>query len=589
MNEAKEKKSLETAPSFAKGLFLGRLLSERIVPFPQPNEEEQELVRMTRDAIQKFGETVDVEKIEREKSLDPVLVRSLGEMGLFGLVIPEEYGGLGFSTYAYIQTLAALSIVDTSLTVTVGAHQSIGLKALLMFGTDEQKQQYLPGLATGERIAAFGLTEPGAGSDVRSMKTTATLTEDGSAYVLKGSKIWITNGGIANFFTVFARTLHPDRPEGKQERVTAFIVTRDMEGFSSGTEENKMGLVGSSTTSLHFDDVRVPRENVIGKPGEGFKVAMAVLNNGRIGLAGAVTYGTREVLQRAAEHALQRRQFGREIAHFGLIQEKFATLLAENYAAESMVRLTAHSMDQGDPDYSVETAMCKVFCTESEWTALNEALQIAGGTGYMKEYGYEKILRDSRIFTIWEGANEILRLFVGLSGIQEPGERLKEVSAVLRGPLKDVLLSFGVLTNFGVRWVKQRATADRLDGIHPKLDAEKERLEKYVAQFGVAVDWALRKYGKSILEEEQTVARIANIATDLFGTCAVLSRCSHTIENAPEAQWTRELELTRLYCQRAKRRMAKEIRAMEHNDDALVGKVAERFYSQGGFKETGIF
>jgi acyl-CoA dehydrogenase family protein 9 len=331
------------------------------------------------------------------------------ELGLFGLIIPEEYGGLGLSNTGYARIMQELAAVDASLAVTVGAHQSIGLKGLLLFGTEAQKKRYLPKLATGEWVAGFALTEPGAGSDAASIATRAELSEDGEGYVLNGNKIWITNGGFADLFTVFARTSAPD--SGQKPRITALLVERGY-GVKNGPNEEKMGIRGSSTTALYFEDVKVPAANVLGESGRGFKVAMEVLNSGRLGLAAGCVGGCKTMLQMAVERTQERKAFGRTIGDFGMIKEKISRMMCETYALESMTYLTTGLIDAGVPDYSLESAICKVFGSETYWMVANETLQIAAGIGYMTEYPYERMLRDSRINLIFEGTNEILRAFI---------------------------------------------------------------------------------------------------------------------------------------------------------------------------------
>ncbi len=571
---------------FAKGLFFGNILSERVFPYAQTDPDELNLLQMTSQAIRKMALDVDVSRIEREKRVPDDILDVFRQMGLFGLVIPETYGGFGMSNSAYTQIFSEISMVDGSLCTMVGAHQSIGCKALLLFGTQEQKQRFLPRLATGEMIAAFGLTEPEAGSDAQSLKTTATLTPEGD-YLINGSKIWITNGGIADFFTVFARTSHPDAPEGKRDAITAFIVTRDMPGFSSGPEEKKLGMCGSSTTSLHFDNVRVPQTNILGEPGKGFRVALAVLNNGRLGLAGACSIGVRKLIQMAREHALTRKQFGKPLAEFGLIQSKFAAMAMDAYVGEACVRTTAHLMDRG-MDYAVESAMCKVYNTEALWRSVNECIQIAGGTGYMVESGYEKILRDSRIFMIWEGANEVLRLFIGLSGLQGPGEQLKEIAKTLKQPLRNKVASLGVLSEFGVRWIARRVgTMERLKGVHPRLAAEAEVFERYTARLAEASEVALRKEGKGIVDNQFAVRRLADVATDLYALSCALSRASQAVEAKGENA-DHDVRIVRTFCRKARRRMAENLRRMHRNDDDSEKRIAQTIYEEG-LPQHGLF
>jgi len=578
-----------TQASFSKGLFFGKVLSERVFPYPETDESEKDVLQMTADAIQKMGRDLDIPRIEKEKRIPPEFLAKFKEMGLFGLIVPEEYGGFGMSTAGYVQMFAELSTVDGSIGTTIGAHQSIGLKALLMFGTEEQKKKYLPLLASGEMIAAFALTEPEAGSDAGSIRTTATLSEDGKFWTLNGSKIWITNGGIATFYTVFAKTRHPERPAGKQDAITAFIVTRGMEGFTNGIEENKLGMRGSSTTALSFDNVRVPNENVLGEPGKGFKIAMGVLNNGRIGLGGACALGSRTLIQRAVDHATQRHQFGKPLSDFGLIQSKLANMMIETYAAEAMVRVTTNLMDEGEADYSVEGAICKVFNSEACWRTVNECLQIAGGTGYMVEYGYERVLRDSRILMIWEGANEVLRLFIGLSGLQGPGEQLKEVSRALRQPMENVLGSIGILSDFGVRWIQRRVgSTDRVVGVHPLLAIEGEVFESYVGQLAESTEIALRKHGKQIIDNQFAIKRLAEITIDLFALACTLSRASAAVEKKGESGAAQDLRLARAFCRKARRRMAENLRRLNKNDDELEKQIAKNL-CQTGLPRNGLF
>src|SRR5581483_1530053 len=378
----------DRAPSsFSKSLYFGHIPEAMVIPYPRLREEERENLELILDSFRKFAAAeIDSKKIDDEARLPREVLDGLKQLGMFGLAIGEPYGGLGLSVTGYARAMQEVAGIDGSVAVTLAAHQSIGCKGLVLFGTDEQKQKYLPRLATGELISAFCLTEPGSGSDAASIQTRAIEQPDGS-FVLNGSKIWITNGGIADFFTVFAQT-QVDKGGQKKDRITAFLVERAF-GVKSGPEEHKLGIKGSSTTSVYFEDVRVPKENVLGQVGGGFKVAMGVLNNGRLGLAAGAVGSARQVIRLAIAHATSRRQFGRTIAEFGMIKDKIARMMLECYAAESMVYLTTGLIDRGVEDYSVESAVCKVYGSEMLWRVVNESLQIAAGVGYMKEYPYE--------------------------------------------------------------------------------------------------------------------------------------------------------------------------------------------------------
>src|SRR4029078_2494365 len=343
-------------------------------------------------------------------------------------------GGVWSSAKVYNRVFAEIGATDPALCVFFGAHQSIGCKGIVLFGTDDQKQRYLPRCATGELVAAFCLTEPGSGSDAQAMKTSAVLSDDGSHYLLSGTKIWISNAGYADLFTVFAKV--SVEVDGKRkDRVTAFIVDAHAPGISLGKREEKMGIKASDTRAVFFDKVRVPVEDRLGDVGQGFRIALEVLNSGRLGLAAGSARGTRTIMRHALAYAKQREQFGRPIGSFEMIQRKIAINAAECYAADAAVMVAAGMVDRGGVDFSLETAACKVFASEIAYRTSNDALQIAGGIGYSKEYPYEQSVRDSRIMLIFEGTNEILRALVALMGLQQPGERLKALGKALQDPI----------------------------------------------------------------------------------------------------------------------------------------------------------
>src|SRR5947207_2531447 len=358
--------------SFGKSLFFGDILEDQLFPYPEMPRDQAELVQPICESIDKYMSTIDTRKLDRVGEFPPELLASLKEIGLFGVIVPEEHGGLGLSNTGYARVMQQIASWDGSIAVTLGAHSSIGFKGLLLFGTDEQKRRYLPRLASGEMIAAFCLTEPGSGSDAFSIKTNAQ--RQGDFYVLNGQKLWITNGGIADFYTVFAKTT-PDTPAQKG-KITAFIVTRDLGGVSHGPHEDKMGIRASNTTAVFFDNVRVPAANVLGEEGKGFKVAMSILNHGRTGLGAGAVGGQRSLLRKAVEHANERKQFGRPLSSFGKIQEKLGRMSTNLYVSESLCYFVSSCIDRGAVDYSVEGATTKVFNSEAVWTAADEALQI---------------------------------------------------------------------------------------------------------------------------------------------------------------------------------------------------------------------
>lgn len=587
MNEARKPddkastKPQDTELSFARQLFFGSVEEDEVFPFPHElSADERETLTALLDPLDRFlRERIEV-GIDHDRTLDPALLDELKQMGLFGLLIPTEYDGFGLSTTGYARLFERIAATDGSIAATIGAHQSIGCKGIVLFGTDEQKQRYLPSLASGERVAAFCLTEPGSGSDAASIRTRARLSEDGEHWILDGSKLWITNGGFADVFTVFAQT--EVEHEGKrQDRITAFIVERAFGGVTSGPEEQKLGIKGSSTTAIHFDGCKVPRENVIGEVGGGFKIAMTILNNGRFGLAAGCVGGAKRLIRLAATYANERTQFNKKLREFGLIKKKFATMALLVYAAESMTYMTCGLMDRGQRDYAIEAAMSKVFASEMMWLVSNECLQVMGGLGYSREYVFERFVRDSRINMIFEGTNEILRLFIALSGIQAPGKHLRELASALKDPLEN----YSMLLTELVSRVRDRVITQELTRGHAKLKRPAVLIEEQTDAFGQVVERVLRHHGKSIIDEQMLLERIADVAVDLYAMVAVVSRATQAIEqNRTSAQ--HEALLASVFCEQANRRIRRNLRAVEQgrkNGDVELRQIADELFAKGGY------
>eukprot|EP00753_Platysulcus_tardus_P013811 PLAT3867.2.p1 GENE.PLAT3867.2~~PLAT3867.2.p1 ORF type:complete len:622 (-),score=249.41 PLAT3867.2:86-1696(-) len=472
-------------------------------------------------------EAVDSAKLDSDASMPKEVLSGLAELGLFGLQIPEEYGGLGLSNTQYARVAEEMA-QDASVAVTLMAHQSIGLKGILLVGNEEQKSAYLPKLAAGEHIASFALTEPSSGSDAASVQTRATLSEDGKHWLLNGSKIWISNGGWADVFTVFARTDVKNEETGEiEDKITAFIVERDFGGLTNGPPEHKLGIRASNTVEVFFDNCPVPTENVLGEVGGGFKVAMMILNNGRFGLGAGTAGGMKKLLALTAEHATTRKQFGSTLSSFGLIQKKFADIAADAYIAESMAYQTTKLIDAG-VDASVEAAMCKVYGSEAMWSAVNECLQIHGGLGFMQAMPFERIMRDTRILPIFEGTNEILRLFIALTGVQHAGKELRALAKAAKNPMAHI----GTLSEYAQKTVGRKLGVGgaKLPPLHSDVSAVAEQLESRIQAFGGVVDALLQKHGKNIINEQLQLERLANIAIDLYAMSTTAARASAALE-----------------------------------------------------------
>lgn len=339
-------------------------------------------------------------------------VKKMAEMGMMGLPIPEEYGGSGIDQLGYVLEIEELAKVCATTAIIVSAHTSLCCWPILKFGTEEQKQKYLVPLARGEKLGAFALTEPGAGTDASMQKSTAVL--DGDSYVLNGSKIFITNAGAADVFIVFAMT---DKEQGTRG-ISAFIVERDMPGFSMSKPENKMGLRASSTCELIFDNVRIPKENLLGQEGKGFKIAMATLDGGRIGVAAQATGIAQGAIDEAVKYTTERIQFGRRISQFQNTQFTLADMQTKTDAARLLVWRAAAAEQDGLP-YTAPAAMAKLFAAETASYVTNRAVQLFGGYGYSKDYPVERMMRDAKVTEIYEGTSEVQKMVLsGFMGVK---------------------------------------------------------------------------------------------------------------------------------------------------------------------------
>ncbi|RJR21181.1 MAG: acyl-CoA dehydrogenase [Desulfobacteraceae bacterium] len=376
-------------------------------------------LRMMQETIRRFVEK-DLEpisrQVEEEGTIPEGIVQKMRELGLFGLPIPEEYGGLGLGALGEILVYEELTKTNACFRSRIGTSNGIGSVGILMDGTEEQKQKYLPRIASGEWTACFALSEPEAGSDAANIKTEAVL--DGDHWVLNGMKHFITNGDIAHVFTTMAVT---DKSKGSRGGITAFIVEKDMPGFSVGTIEKKMGLRGSNSSELIFDNCMAPKENVIGGDdmiGQGFKTAMRVLDKGRLTMGACALGASQKLLDMCIEYAKQRVQFGKPIGQFQMVQAMLADMATEIYAARQMLYNAAWLRDQGKR-ITREAAMVKLFCTEMGSRIADKAIQIFGGMGYMKELPVEMFYRDMRLYRIFEGTSEIMRVVIARNLLKE--------------------------------------------------------------------------------------------------------------------------------------------------------------------------
>jgi acyl-CoA dehydrogenase family protein 9 len=573
----------DDAPSFVRGIFTGAIHDSLLFPFPAPldvrDPAEARTVRGLLDALDRMRGLIDPARFDEEETIPEEVVRALADSGWLALSIPRAYGGLGLSPAAYAHVFGILSAVDASLGVLVGVHCGLGSKAIVLFGSDEQKARYLPMLARGETLAAYALTEPQTGSDAQNIVTQARQAADGS-WTLTGRKHWIGNGQRAGVIATFAQT--PIERGGKTVlRPTAFIIRPDMPGFRVAGTVRKLGIRGSTQAELVYDDLRVPADHVLGAVGKGFAVAVKVLNGGRMTLAAGCTAGTKSLLTQMVAFAEERVQFGRPIADFEITQRKLARTASDIYAADAMLGELTRLAAAPDGEYALEAACCKVFASEMLWRAADEMVQVAGGRGFVKPYPYERHLRDARINRIFEGTNEILRLFISLNGIQGPAAQLKELGVALRRPLRNLGLISGAAAS---RLASRLGATPTLDvAMHPRLEKHARHFEKHVAELKESAERLVRAYRKQIVERQQELERLSDMAVELFATACVLARTQALLAEREEAGCGRELALCDLFVVEAGRRFRASRLAIESPQDETRRVVARDVREAGGY------
>ncbi|MBA3340767.1 MAG: acyl-CoA dehydrogenase family protein [Gemmatimonadaceae bacterium] len=550
---------MEVKPSFTRGVFAGVIHDNLLFPYPASldarNPGEAAVVRRLIGELERMDQSgiIDPAKFDEDECVSEEVIAEFARVGLLGLTIPKQYGGLELSATAYARVFERISITDPSLAVLVGVHCGLGSKAIVLYGNAEQKRRYLPMLARGETLAAYALTEPETGSDAQNLRTTAEQTKDGNRWILNGHKIWIGNAHRAGVIATFATTAVERRGETVM-RSTAFIIRPDMPGFKVAGTVRKLGIRGSTQAELLYENLEVPADHVLGAVGKGFTVAVHVLNAGRLTLAAGCTSGAKRIVGEMATYAEKRVQFGHPLAHFEITQRKMAHLAAGAYACDAMLGVLASLADSSEADFSLEAACAKVFASDLIWEASDEMVQVAGGRGYVKPYPYERMLRDARINRIFEGANEVLRLFIALNGVQGPAESLKEVGTALRKPLRNL----GLLSGFATSRVRSMlgGSASLDTKLHPRLDVHRNYLEKHVAELKSATDRAIMRHRSGIVDRQLILERLANMAIEMLATACVLSRTQSIIDKQGAGKSDRELALCDLFCVESGRRFS---------------------------------
>jgi acyl-CoA dehydrogenase family protein 9 len=566
---------LEGVSSFGKALFCGEIHEDLVFPYPKPDDAEEQKIRRLIDALREFAaRSIDPRKIEEQRWIGDDVVEGLGERGLCGLYVPERYGGQGLSQTGYCRVFETFAQIDATVSVVMGVHQSIGMKGIVLFGSDEQKERFLPELAIGRKLAGFALTEPNAGSDAYQIESRAVRQPDGS-WRLNGEKCYIGNAGKGSVFVTFARA----EVEGRDRHV-ALILEKGMPGFETGPRYDTMGLRGNDLRPLYFKDVRVPAENVLGEPGEGFRIAMHILNNGRLSLGTGSVGAAKWLLDEAIDHVTERRQFGRPLADFELVQDKIGWMVSYLFGLESMAYLTTGLVDAGVPDYSLESAICKVSGTEFLWYQANRALQLKGGAGYMRDQPYEKVLRDIRIFPIFEGANDVLRAFIALSGMKPLSDRLAELGNL---DLSDPIGSLGVFADYVGERIKREIRPDRLTRAHAELASPAASVSDQVKQLREVCESLLRSERKAVMERQFHQKRLADAVADIYAQISVLSRVTAIFEQHGVELSAQERYIAQTFCERAAGRVRSRLDQLERNDDDRMVAIAKLAYRRGAY------
>ncbi len=581
--------SSSATPSFVRGLFEGDLNESLLFPYPAPLNERApddastatrliaELHRMVETGV------IDPVQMDEDECIPEAVIEGFAKAGLLALSIPREYGGLGLSASGYAVVAGAVAAVDPSLAVLIGVHCGLSSKAIVLFGNDQQKARYLPMLARGETLGAYALTEPETGSDAQNIVSRAERAPDGQGWLLYGRKHWIGNGQRAGVIVTFAQT-RVERDGKMVNRPTAFIIRPDMPGFHVHGTIRKLGIRASTQAELIYDGLYVPDDHVLGEVGKGFSVAVNALNAGRLSLAAGCTTAAKLLLREYIAYGEMRRQFGAPLASFEVTQRKAATMAADAYAADAMVGALAAALDQKDVDASLEAAIAKVFASELIWRATDEMVQLAGGRGFVKPWPYERYLRDARINRIFEGANEILRLYVGLNGVQGTAAQLQELAEALKSPVKHwervaeyatgrVKSALGRHEKFEVR-------------LHARLEPHARYIEKHTAELAQATTRAVMRHKKRIIERQMVVERLADMAAELYARTVTVSRTQRLIEQQGADASTRELDLCDLFCVTSGRRFRELRVALQEGGETIdEGRrsIAAALRADGGY------
>jgi alkylation response protein AidB-like acyl-CoA dehydrogenase len=564
-------------PSFAKELFMGRFPLELIHPFPKPTEEEEVRIGAFLDKLRAFLDTVDGSVIERDAQIPDEYVKGLADLGCFGMKIPAEYGGLGMSQVAYNRALMMVSTVNPSLGALLSAHQSIGVpEPLKLAGTPEQKRIFLPRCAAGA-ISAFLLTEPDVGSDPARLASTATPVEDGNAYELDGLKLWTTNGLVAELLVVMARV---PKSEGRRGGISAFVVEADSPGITVERRNKFMGLRGIENGVTRFHRVRVPRENLIGREGDGLKIALTTLNAGRLSIPANAAGSSKWALKIAREWSGERVQWGKPVAKHEAVARKISFIAATAYALDAVLELSAQMADEGRNDIRIEAALAKLWSSEMACLIADELVQIRGGRGYEtaeslaargeRAVPVEQMVRDLRINRIFEGSSEIMRLLIAREAVDAHLSAAGDLAKPDTGLRQKAAAAVGA-SGFYAKWLPQLAFGE---GQRPKAYSEFGPLathlrfiERSSRKLARNTFYGMARWQAKLEQKQGFLGRVVDIGAELFAMSAVCVRAEGQ-RASDQAVGRQAYELAGTFCQQATLRVEALFHALWANTDS---------------------
>ena len=550
---------------FVKNCFWGRVREDLVFPWPGISEEE---TKRCDELLAKLGDYLENEhpsiQIDQEQETPEWAVKKLMELGVMGMIAPKEYGGGGYGITSYNRVLARIGRNCGSTAVMVSAHQSIGCGALILYGTEDQKKRFLYHVGN-TYLSAFCLSEPNVGSDAGGQETRCELSEDGEYYILNGEKKWATSAALSGFFTVLAKQALPDKKSGgTKDKVTALICTPEMEGIDIySRNRSKCGIRGTWQGRIKFTNVKVPKKNLLHKEGRGLNVALTCLDYGRCTLAAGMVGAGAKAYEQALKWAKYRYQFGRPIADFELMQSKLADMAALVYAMDSMLYMTTGMLDRHDKDIMLETAICKVFCSEMGFKVVDDAMQIMGGESYMTENELERLWRDSRINRIVEGANEVMLSFIFAYGSKQLGEALLEVG---ESPFKHL----GSAMRLGAEvFLKMKRKRPRVTKLHPSLDPQARMLEGWIQDLSFHTKRMFAKHREKLVPMQMVQARLAWASIWIHAAACALSSLDRDIR-AQKAGLEDDRALVAHLCDMAGREIAKKFHELDDNTDATM-------------------